>query len=288
MSIATETMVVSLQVGVWTAHRLDKAASHAVVVANDADEGTARVNKHLVPKEAIAPIISAAQAMRNHLYRNTLPWKDNGDRLLSRKRFLTFIDEHDKLKSDFNTEVERFLSETYPAAREQAQFRMGKLFDPNDYPPVSALRRKFYATLDIDAVTEAGDFRCQIEGDAAERLRKEVQDSVERRIAGVMQELWTRLADQLEDLQSRLSSDKNKKFRDAYMENMHALVNMLPEMNVTGDPNLNEIVGKVQAMLQGVDAKDLRSDEHVQKTVCAEAQAIMENMRGFMTAFGEK
>ena len=288
MSIATETMVVSLQVGMWTGHRLDKDASHDVVVAHKADEGAARVNKHLIPKEALAPIVSAAQGMRNHLYRATFPWKDNGDRLLPRKRFVEFIAEHDTLKTEFMSAVTKFLEEDYPAVREQAEFRMGTLFKPEDYPPVSQLQHKFYATLDIDTVTEAGDFRCKIEGEAADRLRDEVTASVERRITGVMQEAWTRLAGQLESLHERLTSEKRKVIREAFLDNLNALVAMLPDMNITGDPNLSAIVTRVQDMLKGVDIKDLRSDDHVKKAVSAEAQEIMENMKGFMTAFGEK
>lgn len=288
MSIATETMVVSLQIGMWTGYRQDKDAAKDITTAHKAEDDAARVNKHLIAKEVLAPIVSASMALRNHLYRNTFPWKDNGDRLLPRKRFLDFINEHDQLRDAFNQEVEKFLGTSYPAARDQAEFRMGTLFKPEDYPSVDQLRRKFYVGLDIDTVTEAGDFRLKIEGDAAERLKSEVEASVERRIAGVMQEAWGRLADQLEGLYDRLTSEKRAGLRVAYLDNLNSLVAMLPDMNVLQDPNLDAIIQRTQAMLKGVDIQDLRTDPIVKKSVSDEAQQIMDTMKGFMTAFGEK
>lgn len=288
MSLANETMVLSLQVGIWTGYRQDKDAAHDITSKHNADQDAARVNKHLISKEVLAPIISASMALRRHLYQSTFPWKDNGDRLLPRKRFLTFIDEHDKLKVAFDQEVEKFVTVSYPAEFARAEFRMGTLFKPDDYPTIAQLRRKFYVGLDIDAVTEAGDFRCQIEGAAAERLKREVETSVERRIAGVMQEAWTRLADQLAGLYDRLTSEKRKGLRAAYLDNLNALVAMLPDMNVLQDPHLDAIVKRTQAMLQGLDVQDLRTDPIVKKSVSDEAQKIMDSMKGFMTAFEEK
>jgi hypothetical protein len=99
-----------------------------------ADSDAARVNKHLVPKQALADVVSAASAVRTHLYLKTLPWKDNGDRLLTRKLFLGFIEEHERLVGEFDKAVHQFLTVAYPAARDQAEFRMGSLFKPTTIP----------------------------------------------------------------------------------------------------------------------------------------------------------
>jgi hypothetical protein len=84
MSITTKAMVLNLQVGLWSGHRLDKEATRKVTEDNNAESDAARVNKHLIPKPAFKDITATATAVRTHFYENTLPWKDNGDRLLTR------------------------------------------------------------------------------------------------------------------------------------------------------------------------------------------------------------
>jgi hypothetical protein len=91
MSITKNAMVLNLQIGIWQGHRLDKEASRKVTEEANANADAARVNKHLVPKDALKAITAASTAVRAHFYSKTLPWKDNGDRLLTRLLFCDFI-----------------------------------------------------------------------------------------------------------------------------------------------------------------------------------------------------
>ena len=65
MSIVNDSMIVNLQIGVWMGYRLDKSASQKVTADAGAVQDAARVNKHLIPKEALKPIVSAAGAVRS-------------------------------------------------------------------------------------------------------------------------------------------------------------------------------------------------------------------------------
>ena len=140
MSITTKAMVVNVQIGVWMGHRLDKEATRNLTEKANADDDAARVNKHLIPKAAFKDITSTSNAIRSHFYAKTLPWKDNGDRLLTRAMYLDFMAEHAALADKFDAAVEQFLTRDYISAVEQAGFRMGALFDLSDYPaPTSVI-----------------------------------------------------------------------------------------------------------------------------------------------------
>jgi hypothetical protein len=117
MSITSQAMTLNCQIGIWQGYRLDKEASSKVTADAGADSDAARVNKHLVPKQALADVVAAANAVRTHLYLKTLPWKDNGDRLLTRKMFLGFIEEHERLVGEFDKAVTQFLT---PPTRRRA------------------------------------------------------------------------------------------------------------------------------------------------------------------------
>ena len=100
-TLTQRAMVLNLRIGYWQGNRLDKAASAEVIAAKGAKADAARVNKSLIPKEALAPIKATMNAIRAHFYEKTMPWRDNGDRLITRLLYLDFVPEHEKLVSAF-------------------------------------------------------------------------------------------------------------------------------------------------------------------------------------------
>ena len=284
MTITNEAMTANLQIGVWMGHRLDKDASKAVTDANAAESDAARVNKHLIPKEALRPIITAMGAVRTHFYSKTLPWKDNGDRLLTRKIFTGFLQEHERLVTAFREAVSDFLDRTYPSARAQAEFRMGNLFRLEDYPSADHLRQKFYINLDIDAVTEAGDFRVTMDQDQLDSIQADMTQAMQDRLGKAMGEVWTRLATTLGHFSERMKGDTT--FKVSTITNLEELLELLPALNIMNDPDLERIRKDIKGALNGVNAKDLRGDPAVRTVVAQETQQIMDDMAGFMKAFG--
>ena len=282
MSISTKAMVLNLQIGIWQGYRLDKEASAKVTKDAGADSDAARVNKHLVPKEALAPVVTASNAVRTHFYAKTLPWKDNGDRLLTRAMYMDFIQEHGELMGKFEEAVDDFLTKDYPKAREQAEFRMGNLFKPDDYPSAAALRQRFYINLDIDAVTEAGDFRVTLDAEHADDVRAQMERSMHERIGRAMKDIYVRLGEVVGHF-AKTMADEKKVFRDSAVSNIEKLVDLIPGLNVLDDPDLNALGVEIRQKLMGIDPKDLRKNPEVRSQAAKDAEAIMERMAGFMS-----
>lgn len=282
MSIVTQAMVLNLQIGIWQGYRLDKDASAKVTRDANAEGDAARVNKHLVPKEALKAVVSASGAIRTHFYAKTLPWKDNGDRLLTRAMFGGFIEEHERLVGEFNDAVLEFLSTSYPAARDQAEFRMGDLFKGDDYPSAQSLRQRFYINMDIDAVTQAGDFRVDMEESEKAKIQAAMEEAMKGRIGRAMQDIWTRLAEVVGHFAKKMATDDI--FRDTTVSNIEALVDLLPGLNVLDDPDLRAMGEEIKAKLAGADPKDLRKDKAVRTQAAKDAEDIMARMAGFMNA----
>ena len=284
MSITTQCMTVNVQIGVWTGHRLDKQASQKVTADANADTDAARVNKHLIPKDALKAITSAASAIRMHFYEKTLPWKDNGDRLLPRALYQDFVAEHGRLLEAFHTARTQFVQDVYPAAREQAAFRMGALFQANDYPVPSALADKFYVRLDIDAITEASDFRVAMDASTVQQIQQDMEAGLQQRMQRAMQDVWRRLAETLGHFTEKLSTDGV--FRDSTIKHLDELVAVLPGLNILNDPQLEALRVQIEQTLVGYRPADLRKDTALRAAVASDARAIVAQMTGFMTAAG--
>lgn len=283
--LTTKAMVMNLSIGIWQGYRLDRDASKRVTEEAGAAADAARVNKHLVPKEALAAIVTAQNAIRTHFYSNTLPWRDNGDRLMPRKQFLVFIPEHEQLKQAFEAEVQKFLDEDYPSAIAKAEFRMGAMFKRDDYPAIGALRGKFYATLDIDAISTAGDFRVEIDAEHADKVRASMEAALETRLQAAAGDVWKRMAETVGYFQARMA-DPKAVFRDTTVTNISEMLDLVPGLNVLDDPEIEQVRAAIAKALGGIDAKDIRKDPALRAELAGEAGKIMDTMAGFMKAFG--
>jgi len=278
-------MVVNLSVGVWQGYRLDREASRKVTDEAGADIDAARVNKHLVPKESLAPITKLVGALRSHFYTNSLPWKDNGDRLMPRAAYLKFIPEHQQLMEALTDEVEKFLIDDYPRAVAKAEFRMGAMFRLDDYPPARELRTKFYAKLEIDAITSAGDFRVKLDEAHDARVRAEMEVAATARMNNAMGDIWKRMATVLTHFQKHMT-DPDSVFKNTTVTNMTDLLDLVPGLNVLGDPDIDAVRLAMLGAFGGIEANDIRKDPGFRQELAGEAGKIMSTMEGFMSAWG--
>jgi hypothetical protein len=278
-------MVANLSIGIWQGYRLDKEASRKVTNDAGASSDAARVNKHLIPKAALAPIVTAQNAIRTHFYDNSLPWRDNGDRLITRVLYLKFIEQHEALVTAFKDEVRNFLDNEYPGAIEQAAFRMGAMFKRDDYPPVWQLEPKFYARLGIDAISTADDFRVQIDAEHVDKIKSQMATEAEARLQAAMGDVWKRMADTVSYFQQRMA-DPKAVFRDSTVTNIGEMLDLIPGLNVLDDPDIELIRKTIADSLGGIEAKEIRKDPALREELSTEATAIMDKMAGFMRAFG--
>lgn len=284
-ALTERAMVVNLSISLWQGYRLDKDASAKVTADAGAKSDAARVNKHLVPKEALAPVVTAAGNVRTHFYTNTLPWRDNGDRILTRKLYLDFIPAHEALVAEFNAAVEKFLTVDYPEAKSQAEFRMGDLFKPDDYPHAGALRERFAIRLDYGPVGTANDFRVQIDQGSVDKIKAQIESAAEQRLQAAQADVWRRISETMTYFNSRMA-DPKAVFRDSTVDNVHDLLALIPGLNVLDDPNIEAVRAMIEKTMTGVDAQTIRKNPDVREELAAETQEVLDKVAGLAKAFG--
>ncbi len=285
-SLATKLMIVNVSIAVWEGRKLDRGVTDKTLRDNNISEADAlRVNKLLISKDAFKEVQAASSAIRNFVRDRTLPWKDNGDRALMRQGYQLFMLDFSTLKDTWTAAVDRFVGELYPAEVAKATFRLADAYDANDYPHPEELRGKFRLTLDIDAVAEPDDFRVTLDQGDVEAIQASMKDALEQRVHAAMKDVWSRVATMVDHYVARTSPDIQR-FHDTTVTNMQELVGLMPSLNLIGDPDLKALTRRLKATLCQYDPKDLRKDKDVRAAANAEAAQIMEDMKGFMSAFG--
>jgi hypothetical protein len=271
---ASSAILVNLHVGMWTGRRKDKEATAQVIKdagANAPD--AASVNKHPISKTALAPIVTAMGMVRDHFYKNSLPWKDNGDRVVSRKCALEFVEGHELAVKNFNETVDHFVNTVYLSEMEGGHFRMGTMFNPDEWPTQKQVRKKYYVSMDMDAVPDALDFRLKT-NDAA----------FQARVNGAMKDLWERVYEPIEALHKQLADEKAKLFIPTF-NNVKEIIALIPKLNFTDDPELEALHERCSKQMALWEPKDFKTDTAARAAAAREANTVLQDMSGFMNAF---
>jgi hypothetical protein len=281
-NIDTCSMLVEFNASVWTARKLDKKTTDEVVTSkNAAAKDAARVNKHLLAGRNELDVINTyVGSVRTYVYENTMPWSDSGIRLLPTASFLTFSQRMADSEQTFFSYVEDFIR-VYPSLITAQAMALGDMFKRDDYPDVSEIERKFNFRLNFMPVPRAGDFRVDVGNDAQKELQEKLAKLADERVEAAMADVRERLKTHLMRMQDRLGYDnvdgdrKTRKFHDSLVTGALELCDMVKHLNIINDTTLDQArVGLVQA-LQGVDAKELRTNEAVRDDVRKNVDALL-------------
>lgn len=277
MSLSTKCMTIDVRVSRWNGYKTDQAASNELTRNKGAQAGSAVVSKRVVPKEALADITTAYNALKAHRDKHSAPWSDKGPRIMTRNIFELFMSGFGELERQFNDAVEEFITVKYPPVRDQASFRLGDLFNDKDYPPPEELRKRFSVNLDIDGITESQDFRVALPETELAKVKATMEESLNRRLGEAMQDVWLRIAELLEHYIEKMD-DEEAIFRDSTVNNLVELMNILPGLNVTGDPELREIRQRIMNTIGSYEPNDLRKGSDLRAAAAKEAREIRESI----------
>ncbi|MET0183026.1 MAG: DUF3150 domain-containing protein [Caulobacterales bacterium] len=287
--LSTKAMLATLSISSWTARKHDRAATEEINKSKEAAVDASRVNKLLVPKDALAPIEKITGAARNFHYEYSMPWADNGARLLPAAAYVAYMARIRTFREQFDAAVSEFVAE-YETHKEAARKQLGQMFREADYPTASDIHRRFSFSVAIDPVPAAEDFRVSIGDTQADLIRAEIEARANEQLQGAMNDLFRRVQDVCGRMVERLTSYKpgakgeraEGTFRDSLVENVRDLAAILPALNVTGDARLNDIAKRMEAELTRHDAKDLREDLEARQETAKAAAAILADVSDFL------
>lgn len=288
-ALASRALIVALKISQWEGRRVDRAVTRQVKQQHGASDDAGNFNKLLVRKDALEPIQKIANETGQEFRRRTLPWMDQGGRIMAADAFMAHASWMRGQEAKFESAVSDFLRE-YPDHVQAARSRLGSMFDHTDYPDVDELRGKFSMEVKVLPVPTAGDFRVDMSVAQTARIRSEIETTVADATAAAVRDVYERIADRVGRMVERLNAYKPARrkgdkaegvFRDSLVENIRDLIDVLPSLNITGDPALAAMGDRLYE-LGRFDASVLREDAEVRKNVATEAQAILDSIGGFL------
>ena len=272
LTLRSRAMLVTINISVWNPKRKDVSASLDTLIRNSASTKAGAFIKNLLPDGAVDDVKRLEQRIRATFYKWTLPWRDNGIRILPSAAWADFSSEIKTLRSEFEAAVGEFLL-NYDTHRAKAQRTLGGLFNPSDYPPVALVRTKFGVNVSWHPLPDGQDFRVDIpEQDLQEVLDGMTQGLTESLHLGA-QDLRKRFVDALFNIVDRLYVT-DRIFRDSLIINLRELCDTATKLNLTGDLEIESLIRSSKTISEA-DPDDIRNDDSLRESVCNAARAVL-------------
>ncbi len=133
MQLQEKAMLAFLTISQWTARKHDKRATQDVAQKHHVNGEAGRYHKVLIAKEELKEIQRIASSARSFHYENTLPWSDDGNRILTAANYFAYTTELQKLKAEFEAHASKFCQD-YQTLVVNQMSRLNDLYNPGDYP----------------------------------------------------------------------------------------------------------------------------------------------------------
>jgi hypothetical protein len=231
--------------------------------------------------EAFRRLPSVTTRLVNYWRGLTLPFTEPGIRLIRQADIEPFVHAMQGFRDEL-AQAEGDLDAVFDNVKADARRRLGRLYDPADYPP--AVRGLFGVDWDFPSVEPPAYLM---------RVAPEVHEQESRRVAARFEEA-VRLAEQafaaefaglLSHLAERLSDGpggQRKVFRDSAVTNLTDFFQRFRNLNVRSNAELDALVTQAQGLVRGVVLHDLRADGSLRRQIAESMAQVRERVESLI------
>lgn len=290
-------MLCSVSISAWSGYKFDREAAEEIAEIHGADKNSGRFNKRLVPRKELEEITKiTGRARRSHEFL-TLPWSDNGYRVLPSAAYMDHTKTMRLRMAEFEAAVCRLAVRFEELVTNQS--RLGTLFKVEDYPGMreegaklrfiipDELRARFSFETKVLPLPDADDFRLSIGDYDRERIKRQIAESIQASLRVGTRELWQRLYKVVSHMSTRMTEyntaqdGAKPRLYDSMIANIVEIVDVLPKLNVARDRELDRMTSEIRKSLV-VDPQELRKSQIMCSDAAKAAVDIAQRMAAYM------
>lgn len=304
-SIASASMLGSLNISFYVGRKKDKGTE--VEVQHNKGAGSSRaasVYKNLFAESAeLKAIISYAQECRQWFNKSSIVWDDNGTRIIPTASFFEVDAEIEDRRKRFFALVSVFVK-NYDIEVSKQAFMLGALFDRDEFPTAAEVAGKFDFRFNTSPMPLSGHFALDMSNEAVDMLAKRYEADATQRVNRAVAELFGRVKEHVEHIRDRvratlefepdateevIATDENgnateidikrkrrPKLYQSLLDNGIELCGMLHSLNITKDPELDEMRAALYDSLVRIDIDSLRKSPEMQESVKKKMDSILD------------
>jgi hypothetical protein len=211
----------------------------------------------------------------------TLPYVEPGLRLIRQSDIEAFVPTLEGFRGDL-AQAESELDAVYDRIRADARLRLGRLYDPGDYP--AAVRGLFAVAWDFPSVEPpAYLFRLnpQIFQQEQERVAQRFEEAVRLAEQAFVAE-FARLVSHLSERLANGADGQRKVFRDSAVANLRDFFERFRHLSVHSSAELDALVDQAQDLVGGVPPQELRSNDGLRRHVATQLVQVQASLEGML------
>ena len=265
------------------AQTLTAQQKEEVGLAYEADVRFLTAGKKLVDMrhEAFRRLTSLRTRIVNYWRGLTLPYVESGVRLIRQSDIEPFVHALEGFRAEL-LQAEADLNTVYTRSRRMRRRRLGRLYNPADYPP--EVRGLFGVEWDFPAIeppqyllrAQPGDLRQE-----QERVTSRFEEAVvlaEQAFAAEFGKLLSHLTERLADGEG----GERRIFRDSAVTNLSEFFERFRHLNVRRNQELDALVEQAQQLVRGVTPQALRDNDSLRQHIAAEMSQVQAQLEGMI------
>lgn len=281
-TIASGAVLIDMSISTWTGRKLDRKASDDITSQNNANKGVANVSKKLLGDcDELTAVQKFAANARNTHYAMTTPWSDLGLRATTTAMYINRYErEMGTLQSEFYKLVRTFL-DAYDWEIQNAQLKLGSLFNADEYPTRDSLESKFRFRYTAMPMPTAGDWRVDANNETAAVLKQSYEKYFNEQLTTAMGDIWKRAYDTLSKMSERLDyagKEDKKIFRDSLIDNVQDIIDLMTHCNIANDPAMAKAQHTLDMALRGVTPDALREDPYLRAQTKRQVDEVIKSL----------
>jgi hypothetical protein len=269
----------------WGTHRsLTAQQKEEVSAGYAADARFLTAGKRIIDvrHEAVRKLTGIRTRLVSYWRGLTLPYTEPGVRLIRQADVPAFVHTMEGFRDEL-TQAEADLNAVYEEIKADARQRLGRLYDPADYPP--EVRGLFAVEWDFPSV-EPPAYLMRVAPEVYEQERQRVAARFEEAVRLAEQAFATEFARLLAHLTERLGGGEGGErriFRDSAVTNLTEFFERFKNLNVRSSPELDALVEQAQGLVKGVEPQHLRDNAGLRSEIAARMAEVRTGVEALIT-----
>jgi hypothetical protein len=269
----------------WGVHRALTASQKeemSFVAAADARFLTAGKKLVDIRHEAFRKLTAIKTRIGNYWRGISLPYVENGVRLIRQSDIESFVHTMEGFRDEL-IGAEADLNTVYDDIKSDARRRLGRLYNPNDYP--TEIHDLFGVEWDFPSV-EPPSYLMRIAPEVYEEERQRVAARFDEAVRLAEQAFATEFSRLLSHLTARLANGEDGQrqvFRDSVISNLTGFFERFRDLNVRSNPELDIPVEQAQQMVRGVTPQNLRDSDSLRQQIAGEMSRVRSQVESLLT-----
>lgn len=219
----------------------DREATAEVVAKYGATTGNMAVTKTIL-RDALKPAKQRRAKARNWFNSVTLPGISDDLRITTPARLVEIREKIEAFRKEDQDWVDNVLLPNYEVYKDADRPRLGTAFDPDLYPDALDLQSHFDILLTVTDMPSGDYARIQgLSSVAQARMQEDHQAMLQQIGKAAKNDVMKKMAELIGHIAEKMSNPNAEKFFESTFTNLTDYLAIVPDLNITNDPQLEAI-----------------------------------------------